>query len=85
MGWPYFPWSGGYDSDTRLKVMESLLTALDLPTTCKVLKKNKIDYVIINTQFQDIPTDTRFFEANFVKQWEGDGYRIYDVQSSCSG
>lgn len=90
MGWPYFAWSAGYDTDGRGKIMKDMLGAKDKTTACGLLKENKIDYVEITIQNPpdpNIPPISSLYENDFIKSYvsKEKKYSIYRVDTNCSG
>ena len=90
MGWPYFAWSAGYDTDGRGKTMKDMLGAKDKTTACRLLKENKIDYVEIQIQNPpdpNIPLISSLYENDFIKSYvsKEKKYSIYRVDTNCSG
>lgn len=88
MGWPYFAWSAGYDTNKREGVMRSMLSTNDKTKACMLLKKNKIDYVEIKIQNPpdpNIPPISDLFQRSFLLVYENrlSSYTIYDVEESC--
>ena len=86
-GWPYFAWSVGHDTNARAKVIEKMLDPPDLPTLCRLLKENNIDYASIqgaghNEAFE---INFSFFEQNFNKVYtsENGKLEIYKVSPTC--
>ncbi|MEK7559635.1 MAG: hypothetical protein AAB521_04995 [Patescibacteria group bacterium] len=86
LGWPYFAWSAGYDTDERDRIRRSLLNSNNLTQFCNDSRKYKINYVEINNHDEyDYPINNLFFEENFPRAY---GTRenlisIYDVNMSC--
>lgn len=91
LGWPYFPWSAGYNTDKRELLRRQLLGA-SLPggktEICALLEKNKIGYAVL--QRTSDPEETRlqnysFWENNFVLVYQNlnKTFLIYDVNLSC--
>jgi hypothetical protein len=87
LGWPYFPWSAGYDTDARNLKMGSMLNPVDKDSLCFLLAKEGIDYVEIQnpTALEGIIIDYSFFEENFFKIHEDYQTRIsiFEVSRSC--
>ena len=88
MGWPYFPWSAGYDTHERGQKLDALYSSNNKVFVCNLLLQSNIDYVTVqdtsnDRDFPDINID--FFEQNFrliYKDSESE-FRIFDVSSSC--
>lgn len=88
LGWPYFSWSIGYDTQRRdaerKKILEATLGNKKL--ICNLLNKNQIDYVCLEESAQEISANKDFWENNFsaVYQNKKTGFLIYDVKYSCN-
>jgi len=86
MGWPYFPWSAGYDTYSRAEVMRDIYQSTSKSDVCQLLRKNNIDYLTIqDTQnFSDFPIiNTSFFQENFPIEYSDGVISIIDVSKSC--
>jgi hypothetical protein len=88
-GWPYFAWSQGYDTNKRGKLMEQMLGAEDKTTACRLLEKNKIDYVEIKLQNPpdpDVPTISSIYSKKFAKVYDNTSQNlaIYNVKETCN-
>ncbi len=87
MGWPYFAWSAGYDTEKRLEEMQKMFNPSSKNSLCEDLKDKKIDYIeIINpTNLEEVVINYSFFKNNFSQLFENktDGTIIYDVEKSC--
>src|SRR5438034_7433529 len=57
LGWPYFPWSSGFDTTKRSNEIRDILAEADSRRVCAYLMKNNLDYVSITTPSSDIPFD----------------------------
>ncbi|MEK9175880.1 MAG: hypothetical protein AAB520_00385 [Patescibacteria group bacterium] len=89
MGWPYFSWSNGYNTNKRYSDMKAMLSTNNLSYVCKLLKQNNINYVEIKIQNPpdpNIPAISNLFHSQFVRLYENpnNSYFIYDVDSTCS-
>jgi len=88
LGWPYFSWSAGYDTDRRLKTLKDILQSSDLAQACSLLKTEGIDYIEIQnpTPIEGVEINYDFFEKNFKEIYfsqEGN-ILIYNVNTSCA-
>lgn len=86
LGWPYFPWSAGYDTLTRDNLRKSLLNSSDLDTFCRITRGNNINYVELNkTETNEFPINYLFFEKKFKIQYEHlqNRYKIFSIHDSC--
>ncbi len=87
LGWPYFAWSAGYDTNTRLTVMRQMYATEGPAKLCKLLKANHISYV--SFQDRNAAQELVFREVTFQKNFRevfsdtDEGYRIYDVSTAC--
>jgi hypothetical protein len=86
MGWPYFAWSAGYDTNKRGEVMDRIYTSSDRGEICNLLKQNSINYFMVentrgNPDFPDI--DTAFFDENFDPEYTYGGLRIFNTSENC--
>ncbi len=66
LGWPYFSWSLGYDTDLRDLEQRTMLSGRSLHDTCALINKHNIAYVVQTSQ-KDLETDSEFFEKNFAR------------------
>lgn len=86
-GWPYFAWSVGHDTYKRDKIIKAMLNPTDLPTLCKMLEENDIDYISIisDRRSEDFEINFDFFEKNFLKVYtsESGETEIYQVNPTC--
>lgn len=87
LGWPYFAWSAGYNTDTRNFKMKSMLNPIDKDSLCASLVREGIDYVEIQnpTHLENIVINYSFFEENFHKIFRDPDTKIavFDVERSC--
>ena len=87
LGWPYFSWSAGYDTDLRFTKMKTLLSPTDKKDLCKLLSQENIDYVETQSPsiLEDIVPNFSFFDNNFVRIYYDyeNSFSIYDVSQSC--
>lgn len=63
LGWPYFAWSQGYDTNKRGEALKNILGALDKETACKLLRENKIDYIFLEKSSTDFPYSEDFWNS----------------------
>ncbi len=64
LGWPYFAWSGGYDTNTRMKEMNAIYESHDPAVFCPLLTKHHISYITVEDTKADpnLPRiDTTYF------------------------
>lgn len=83
MGWPYFAWSGGHDTNERNKLLQSVLTANSVPDVCKITKPNNLSYLgvnLLNENDSNFPKLSPIFESNFPVLYTSREYVIYDLK-----
>lgn len=88
LGWPYFSWSAGYDTENRVKDLSNLYLASDKNTACDLIDKLRVDYVSLNLNIRDvnIKFDENFWQKNFPLVYDNSlksGLLIYDVRNAC--
>lgn len=85
LGWPYFSWSLGYDTNGRDVLVRKMFNPTDINTECILLKKNNISYISLDRENDFVP-DTTFFERNFKQVYTNSvsGFTIFDVNQTCS-
>ncbi|OGH47943.1 MAG: hypothetical protein A3A51_00390 [Candidatus Levybacteria bacterium RIFCSPLOWO2_01_FULL_39_10] len=88
LGWPYFAWSQGYDTNKRGEIMRSILGANEKSEACDLLKENNIDYIEIKRQNPpdlDIPPISNIFEKEFENIYvsKNEDTLYFDVNTSC--
>jgi hypothetical protein len=87
LGWPYFAWSQGYDTDARYKSFSQILGAENKQTLCPLLIKSNIDYIEIsgnNLGDSNLPKISNIF--NTLKPTYQDlktNYSIYKTSQNC--
>lgn len=89
LGWPYFAWSAGYDTETRIKEQKILLEATNPLEFCQLAQKHNISYIIaesppdpaftINFKMFD-----KFFPKLFDQHYGTQQYFIYSSIPICS-
>ena len=88
LGWPYFPWSAGYDTWEREKIMKNIYENRNFQEICRLLKENRIDYFTLENILNDpnLPKiETTFFQNNFKPSFKNpkSGMQIYSVKDNC--
>lgn len=86
LGWPYFPWSLGYDVDTRLENLQKVLNSTDKTFICNFLKSQGVNYIEVKRPptIERVNTDYDFFNNNFIEIYRKDNQLvIYDLDKSC--
>ncbi len=84
LGWPYFAWSAGYDTNKRSETLRNILNPSNLPSVCSILKKEHLDYIEIEepNSLENVSINYNFFKQNFIEIFKGD-ITIYDVPLTC--
>lgn len=91
-GWPYFPWSAGYDTDMRRKQVIAMYEAQTTDELDKLVKANNIRYIIVdwdnrNSDYYTVNEEniSRSYKCVYT-EGEGD-YKlsIYDTQKPVKG
>jgi hypothetical protein len=88
LGWPYFSWSAGYDTDTRGGYYSFFYTVKDKDLMCRFLLDNNIDYFSTQERAADPnypDVDLAFFKETFTVLFENNStrYTIYETRQNC--
>jgi len=87
LGWPYFAWSEGYDTNTRGDIMKLIMTENDQGKACLLLKNNNIRYVEVNSLQADpnLPTYSNLYLSVLSKEYVSNNgtYFIINVKDNC--
>jgi len=88
LGWPYFPWSAGYDTDERGAQLDAMYSSNNKALICKLLIQNGIDYITIQDtkNDKDFPKiNLSFFQENFKSIYKDktNNFQIFDTYNSC--
>lgn len=83
LGWPYFPWSSGYDTTTRTKETNAMLASNNKTTVCLFMKRHTLSYITITNPSPDFQFDPTFFKNNFTPAYQGSGLTIYATHENC--
>lgn len=88
IGWPYFAWSQGYDTNKRGEIFKTIFASNTKSEACNLLKVNKINYIEIkvqNPKDPDIPPISNIYDLTFNPSYinEEFNYKIFDVSSNC--
>ncbi len=65
LGWPYFPWSAGFDTTTRSNQIKQFFALKNTSEMCSFLNKNNLSYVTITTPTEDFPFNPQFWQQHF--------------------
>lgn len=89
LGWPYFPWSAGYDTNTRGDELKQILSSTDKKNACILLSENKIDYLEIKVENviadSNYPNVSKLFKEKFIPVYRNSAgnYFIYKTKANC--
>jgi hypothetical protein len=85
LGWPYFAWSQGYDTLSRDNLRKSMLSTNNKDYFCRNANLNKIDYVEVNLNNNDIIINKDFLDKNLLKVFENKSklLTIYKIGDNC--
>ncbi len=87
LGWPYFSWSAGYDTDNRFKTMKSILEETNKASACRKLSEEHINFLELQkpSPLEGMTINYQLFEDNFKQEFheDGSGISIYDVNKTC--
>jgi hypothetical protein len=83
LGWPYFAWSQGYDTNKRDDLRKFLLSTNNLSIFCDNIQKYKLNYLEVNKNNLDTPINFNFLNKNLTKVYENnqDEYYIYNLDT----
>lgn len=90
MGWPYFAWSAGADTDMRGHIVADIYNATERLAACSLLRDNNISFVTIEEGRGDnlYSANKPFFDLNFIaifsQRIEPITFTFYDVKQSCN-
>lgn len=89
LGWPYFSWSAGYDTDKRGKLFHQIYSVSEKPVFCTLLKDNNLDYFTVEETINDpnLPfIDVDFYLKNFESAYRDDinNYYIFSRKTNCT-
>jgi len=88
LGWPYFAWSLGYDTNERARLMKEILGSTNKKIACNLLNENKIDFIEIQKTYPpdpNIPQISNLFSQEFSINYENPtkNLTIYNVKKNC--
>jgi hypothetical protein len=89
MGWPYFPWSAGYDTHKRGVIISKIYSSTNKNFICNLLDEENIDFFTIeetrgNPNFPTI--NVAYFNNNFSNIFKDNKreFYIFDVNTNCN-
>lgn len=85
LGWPYFSWSAGYDTNFRDKMQRELYAANNMTRTCQLIRNLRVDYVTISTQIKDESTsfNLQFWQKNFPLVYKNPQSGFFVFKDNC--
>lgn len=87
LGWPYFAWSAGYDTEKRGLQRQMIFSSTSKKEICNLLQKNKLTHIEINkSQISnpDQPKISDVFEREFSLEYKNGEFEIYNVSKNCN-
>lgn len=84
LGWPYFPWSAGYNTNLRSSEIKKFFALKNNKEMCIFLRNNKIDYVSLTSPSEYFPFDLNYWLANFKPAWNKNKNIIFSSNKICS-
>ncbi|MGB9911675.1 MAG: hypothetical protein ACPLKP_03735 [Microgenomates group bacterium] len=83
LGWPYFPWSAGYNVDKRTQLMKKIWGSNDKEEICFLLKQNLVYGVFLENNLSDFSVDKLFWENYFSPSHKTDNLSLYLTDKNC--
>ncbi len=87
LGWPYFPWSAGYDTGTRMREHATFYETDDLPTFCNLAKKHNISYITyeIPASIEQASPHEDLLKEYFPLRYQNKAktFRLYEIPPIC--
>lgn len=88
LGWPYFAWSAGYDTDGRLRTMKRMYETRDQQDRCALLRDHSITHLTVQDTGgnPDLPMiDVRYYRDTYTPLYEtSDGtFLIFTTEEMC--
>lgn len=65
LGWPYFAWSLGYNTQERSNQIKNFFILRNKKNICIFLQNNKLDYISLEKPSEDFSFDPKFWQVNF--------------------
>lgn len=83
LGWPYFPWSAGYEVDKRDQLIRKIWQGENKKEACLLLSQNHIDGVFLEKNSSDFPINYSFWENQFKSSYKNKNSLIFLTQQNC--
>lgn len=87
LGWPYYPWTLGYDTAKRFAQLQAIFKEEDLPNLCHKLKAHNIAYFVYERlgMIPDIRINPTVFNKYFPVVFTDNrtGTKIYQLDKVC--
>lgn len=83
LGWPYFPWSAGYNTDKRALNIKKFFHLKGAREICSFLEKNNINYVSLTSPSEYFPFDKKFWMQSFESKFHNDRVTIFSRGDVC--
>lgn len=88
LGWPYFPWSAGHDTNKRLNIVKEIYKSSNINELCKIARRENINYLETHPSPDrpELTINYPFFEKNFFVSYKDEetNFTIYNVDKTCS-
>lgn len=86
LGWPYFAWSLGYNTQERSNQIKNFFILRDKKNICIFLQDNKLNYISLENPSEDFPFDPQFWKENFIPLYQNKDKQliIYGTKNICS-
>ena len=87
LGWPYFSWSAGYNTNKKDQLAKQIWTNDNKKEVCFLLRKNNIYGVILEEKSPDFPINVLFWKNNFYPSYrrKDNSLIIYEIHKNCQG
>lgn len=85
LGWPYFAWSAGYDTQKRTDQIKAFFKETDPQKLCQFLIDEKINFISLSEPSEDFPFDPKFWKNNFQPIYYNadNNFTVYNQATIC--
>lgn len=84
LGWPYFAWSQGYDTNTRSLDVKNMLSSNNKLQVCSFLQRNNLYGIILTQESQDFPYSKEWFLSNFKPAYTSTENIVIYAKNNCT-
>jgi hypothetical protein len=91
IGWPYFSWSAGYDTNERINLKHKIFMSESVTEQCGLLRNNNLSYIVLAYPAEELdftPNYNIFLDHGtpaFKTSYGIVEYTVYDTRSYCHG